>query len=154
MEWILSHPVLTSPVFLAAMSLVATAVALSYSAASAAGSGRSRLWLAFATFPGLIGLSAFYSLAVHMRVRLGGWPDGYGLDGLPVELQRHTDLAQWLYGAMLLAALGMPALVAACAVVPRLRDRMIYPAFCGAACWGCFFLTELAPDGFRDWWWD
>ena len=37
---------------------------------------------------------------------------------------------------------------------PKLRAKLVYPAFCGSTCWLCLFLTAHAPSGFLNWWWD
>ncbi|MHC5211041.1 MAG: hypothetical protein ACYTG2_10015 [Planctomycetota bacterium] len=143
-----------NPIVLVALSIAITAAALGWSLRQGQGSGRSRRWYVLTALPGLLALSGFYSLAIHMHFRLGGWPDFYGTQKLPPELVTHADYSGALFGIVLLVALGMPLVLALCAMVARLRSRMIHPAACGAACWACLLLTQLAPAGFLRWWWD
>ena len=144
----------TGPIFLAALSVLVTVAALGWAISKGQGSSLSRGWLVFAALPGLIALLGFYSLAFHMHSSLGAWPDFYGTEGLPQALVTHHNLSSWAFTVALLIALGMPLVLALCALVPRLRSHMIYPSFCGAACWLCLFLTALSPAGFQNWWWD
>jgi hypothetical protein len=137
-----------------ALLITVAAAALAWSISPKQGAGRSRGWFALTALPGLLAVSAFYSLAIRMHSRLGGWPDFYGTERLPRELVAHADVSQWVFSVVLLAAVGMPLVLALFAVVPRLRSSMVYPAFCGVACWLCLFLTALAPAGFQQWWWD
>ena len=143
-----------SPVVLYTWSIVMIVAALVWSFAQGQGSERSRGWLALTTLPGLLVLLAFYSLAIHMHSRLGGWPDFYGTAQLPPELVTHANIAGWVFSFVVLLVLGVPLALALCALVPRLRCGMIYPAFGGAACWLGLLLCGLAPAGFQNWWWD
>ena len=142
------------PIVLAALSVASIALAMAWSLIQGQGSGRSRRWLALLTLPGLLALVSFYSLAVHMHIRLSGWPERIGTDGFPPDLFTHHDISNGFFGIASLLVLGMPAVLALFALVPRLRSNMIYPAFCGTACWLCLALTALAPAGFLQWWWD
>ena len=132
-----------------------TVSALIYSFRHGQGSLLSRKVLLLTTGPGLLMLVAFYSLAIHMNSQLGGWPEFNGERGLPQQVITHADVAQWLFTIIiLLAAFGMPLVIGAFSLAPKLRTKLVYPAFCGAACWLCLFLTALAPSGFLLWWWD
>ncbi len=146
--------VVFQPIVLPALSVTLIAAALVWSVMQGQGSGRSRRWFVVTTLPGLLPLMSFYSLAVHMYIRLGGWPDFYGTHKLPSDLVTHYKISEGLFTIGVLIAIGMPVLLALYALVPRLRSGMIYPAFCGAACWLSLFLTALAPEGFQRWWWD
>ncbi len=141
------------PITLAALSVAVTAAAVVWSIQRGQ-VVRSAGALALTTLPGLLVLAAFYSLAIHMHVRLQGWPDFYGSDGLPQQLVAHADATHWVVFTGVLAALGMPMVLALFAAVPQLRAKMIYPALSGAACWTGLLLTALAPAGFQRWWWD
>ncbi|MDE0904370.1 MAG: hypothetical protein OSB42_07040 [Planctomycetota bacterium] len=142
------------PIVLAALSIVSIAVAMAWSYIQGQGSGRSRRWLALLTLPGLLALVSFYSLAVHMHVRLSGWPERIGTDGFPPDLITHQGISNGFFVIALVLALVIPTVLALLALVPQLRSNMIYPAFCGTACWLCLALTALAPAGFLQWWWD
>lgn len=142
------------PIVLAALSVASIAGAMAWSLIQRQGPERSRRWLALLTLPGLLALVSFYSLAVHMHIRLSGWPERIGTDGFPPDLITHRDISDGFFGIALLLALVMPAVLALFALVPQVRSRVIYPAFCGTACWLCLSLTALAPAGFLRWWWD
>jgi hypothetical protein len=143
-----------TPIFLAAWSIAATIAALAWSFQQRRITVRSHRWLALTALPGLLLLVTFFSLAVHMHSRLGGWPDFYGTDGLPLELVTHSSVSEWVFSIVLLLALCMPLVLALFAIVPQLRTGMIYPASCAATSWLCLFMTALAPAGFQRWWWD
>ena len=145
---------LTNPLFLTALSVLMTTVALVYSFRQGQGSLLSRKGLILMVGPGVLALVAFYSLALHMNFQLGGWPDFIGDDGLPQQLVVHADFSRWAYAVVLLAALAMPLLMGLFTLAPKLRRKLVYPASCGAACWLCIFLTGFAPSGFLYWWWD
>jgi hypothetical protein len=142
------------PIMLAALSVASIAGAMAWSLIQGQGYGRSRRRLALLTLPGLLALVSFYSLAVHMHIRLSGWPERIGTDEFPPDLITHHDISNGFILIALLLALVMPAVLALFALVPQLRSRMIYPAFSGTACWLCLSLTALAPAGFLQWWWD
>lgn len=142
------------PIVLAALSVASIAGAMAWSVIQGQGYGRSRRRLALLTLPGLLALVSFYSLAVHMHIRLSGWPERIGTDGFPPDLITHHDISNGFIAIALLLALVMPAVLTLFALVPQLRSRMIYPAFCGTAYWLCLSLTALAPAGFLQWWWD
>lgn len=145
---------LFNPLVLVFLSMVVTAAVVFWAIGRGQGAEHSRWWFGCAALPGLLVLAAFYSLAIHMHTRLGGWPDFYGTDRLPGGLLPHVQFAYWMFTAGLLLALCMPAVLAVFALAPRLRSGMIYPASCGLACWLGLLLTALAPTGFLQWWWD
>jgi hypothetical protein len=145
---------LTNPLFLAALSVLMTTVALAYSFRQGQGSLLSRKGLILTAAPGVLALVAFYSLALHMHSQLGGWPDSIGYEGLPQQVTVHAGVAQWFFMIALLAALVMPLVMGVFSLAPKLRAKLVYPAFCGTACWLCLFLTTFAPTGFLNWWWD
>ncbi len=145
---------ISNPFILTALSRTSAAAALVWSLGQGQLAARSTRWLSFAAVPGLVAIAAFYALAIHMHSSLGGWPDFYGTAQLPPDLAAHAEVTSQVFMAVVLLAFGMPLLLAFCALVPRLRAHMVYPAFCGVACWGCLFLTALAPAGFQRWWWD
>ena len=145
---------ISNPLFLAALSLTSAAAALVWSLGEGQRSARSTIWLSLAALPGLLAIAAFYALAIHMHSSLGGWPDFYGTAQLPPDVAAHAEVTSQVFMIVVVLALGMPLLLAFCALVPRLRAHMVYPAFCGVACWCCLFLTAFAPAGFQRWWWD
>lgn len=145
---------LTNPMFMVSMLITLGAAVIALASSTRQGAARIGRWLALSAVPGLLVLAAFYSLAIHMHWRLGGWPDFIGTNQLPRELAVHAVASYWVFSGVLLLALGMPLVLALYALVPRLRTRMVHPAFCGVTCWLSLFLTALAPAGFQQWWWD
>lgn len=135
-------------------SIGATVAALVWSFQRNAEALRSHRWLGLTAMPGLLALAAFFSLAVHMRSRLRGWPDSCGTHKLPQELVVHFEIAAWLFSVVFVTLCCMPLVLALFAAVPQLRSRIIYPACFSVANWLCFFTTFLAPDAFQNWWWD
>ena len=57
--------------------------------------------------PGLIMLGLFYSLALHMRFRLGDWPSSIGVRGFPPLLVTHGELAWIMYSVLTIISLVM-----------------------------------------------
>ena len=143
-----------SPLALVAFSLATLAASLAWSIGRGHGARLRRGWCSLTAVPGLVALSAFYSLAIHMHARLGGWPELSGSETLPPELVTHARVSLALFTYVLLLALGMPLVLTLFALVPRLRPVMLYAATCGAACWAGLALTFCAPSGFLQWWWD
>ena len=145
---------ISNPLVLWALLAIVTAASLAWSVGQRQGLSRSRWWFVLMASPGLIMSAAYYSLALHMRWRMGGWPDFYGTALLPDELLWHVELAYMTFSGAILLVLGVPLLLLVFALVPRLRSHLVYPASCGVVCWCCLFLTALAPSGFQQWWWD
>ena len=135
-------------------SIASTLAALMWSFRVRAQPFGSRRWLGITALPGLLALASFFSFAVHMHSRLGGWPDFCGTYKLPHDLVVHYQISGWLFSSLLVSLICMPLVLALFAAVPQLRPRMIYPACFSVMSWLCFFTTLLAPNGFLDWWWD
>ena len=100
-------------------------------------------------------LGLFYSLAIHMRWKLGGWPQSIGDYGFPSALSAHGNLT-WDYCALLLLAsmVTVPLGILICLVVARWRALVrwfVLYALLYGICWG---LMLLAPASFLNWWWD
>jgi hypothetical protein len=115
----------------------------------------TRRGVALAALFGLLSLLCFYSLAIHMRWRLGAWPTSIGTAGFPASLIVHGQLA-WLVCScqLLLSVFIVPAMILVCLAVRRWRRNSVYFALYSAlyaACWG---LMLLAPSPFLNWWWD
>ncbi len=95
------------------------------------------------------------SLALHMRVTLGGWPTRLGMAGFPPALATHADIALGLWGILILFTLFVwPILLIGCAAIPPAR-RAVLPlglfALAHAACVGGLLLM---PSPFLRWWFD
>src|SRR5687767_2084726 len=115
----------------------------------------SRTGIIVSALPSLVMLGMFYSLAIHMRVRLGAWPQSIGDRGFPPALSAHGNLASdygtlLLLGSMVIVPLG----ILTCLLVARWRPFARYFglfALLYVVCWG---LMLLAPAPFLNWWWD
>ena len=108
-----------------------------------------------AVLPNAAMLILFYSLALHMRLRLGSWPQSIGDYGFPASLTNHGHIA-WLYcsawvcSSVILVPIGMVA----CLAARRLRPSLRYFALYGLGWLLCVGLMALAPARFLSWWWD
>ena len=147
-------PATLNPIFLIIISVAITAIALVYSIIHRDQSKLTRRWVFLLSLPGLIMVAGFYSFAARMHSALGGWPDSNGTEELPKNLLLHDGIQSWMFFVTFLVALLIPLVLALFSLVPRLRTRLIYPAFFGSACWLCLFATQLAPKGFLYWFWD
>jgi len=115
----------------------------------------SRSGIVASSLPGVIMLCLFYSLALHMYLRLGAWPTSIGERGFPAPLVAHANIDMCFFIAniwFIMVVLPMAILVAL--LRPKWRRSVPYLAlyalvFC--ACWG---LMQLAPAPFLYWWRD
>ena len=114
-----------------------------------------RMAIAAAAFHPLASLCLFYSLAIHMHRRLGGWPRVIGDQDFPRGLVMHADLALHAFGSMLLGCIFvLPIAVLLCVCVPRIRPGLRYLGIYAVTCGAAFGAMLLAPDPFLYWWWD
>jgi hypothetical protein len=114
-----------------------------------------RLPILAAMLPGLSMLGLFYSLVVHMRWRLGRFPESIGNHGFPASLSHHGEWT-WtcvsvLTGGSLVA---IPTLILVSLVVRRWRRWAILPVIHGLTLLAAWGLMLLAPNAFLHWWWD
>ena len=104
--------------------------------------------------PGLINLTAFYSLAWHMYITFGDWP-GIGSEGFPDVLLLHDSLAIDLFTICLCFPLILFApLWIVFYLVKPIRPWLDKLAAFGVSCVVSTVLTQLAPSGFLNWFWD
>lgn len=116
---------------------------------------RSRWAVAAAAIHPLVVVGLFYSLAMHMHRRLGGWPERIGDAGFPDGLIRHAQIARGAFGALLLGGLSvLPLALLLCACVPSLRSGLRYLGIYGCMSAAAVSITQLAPAPFLSWWWD
>ena len=115
----------------------------------------TRIGLLLSSLPSLIALALFYSLAIHMRLSLGAWPQSIGERGFPPALVTHSHVTWRCWEVLAFVSIfGLPAVTVVCALVPRWRRFAVYPALGTLAfllAWGLMF---LAPARFLNWWWD
>jgi hypothetical protein len=100
-------------------------------------------------------LALFYSLAIHMYLSLGRWPDSIGYRGFSPALIAHGKGQYWWISvvAWMSIYLWPPAFVL-CAAIPRTRRFVPYLAIYAFVALACFGLMHLAPRQFLDWWYD
>lgn len=116
---------------------------------------RARLAVAAALVHPLAVVGLFYSLALHMYARLGGWPERIGETGLADALVLHAELAKCAFGALLLGcAVALPSAVLGCALLPGLRNGLRHLGIYGCGAGAAMVLVHLAPAPFLHWWWD
>ena len=115
----------------------------------------SRMAIIVSALPSLLMLGIFYSLAIHMRWRLGAWPRSIGDRGFPAALSTHGRLA-WDYCSLLFLVnlVVFPAGILVCLFVARWRPLVRYFALYALLYLVCWGLMLLAPASFLNWWWD
>ena len=115
----------------------------------------SRTGIIVSALPSILMLGLFYSLAVHMRQSLGGWPTSIGERGFPPLLIIHAVISvDFCMALLLLSIYILPVAIVVCLLVRRWRRFVPYLAlyaFFFAVCWG---VMQLAPTDFLDWWRD
>ena len=114
----------------------------------------SRKAIAIATLPGLTMLVLFYSLAIHMRERLGAWPESIGEHGFSSALVIHCAIAVSFYIALFLTVPVLPIPILACLMVDGWRRFAIYFVTYGGSLFLCLLLMQFAPEKFLVWWRD
>lgn len=111
------------------------------------------IWLA--TLPAMVTLVLFYSLALHMYVSLGGWPEVLGERGFSRALTAHANTAFMMFTAMFFTGIFVwPFVFPICVLVKPLRPFSYYLAAFQASNVICLVLMQLGPSKFVWWWWD
>lgn len=111
--------------------------------------------VALSMIPAILLVGAWYTLAIHMYLSLGGWPANIGNAGFSSALNLHVEIAQhcfWLPSLILFVT--WPIAVVVFAVVRRWRAGIHYLGIVAIVWALAFGLTQLGPDGFLYWWWD
>ncbi len=115
----------------------------------------TRVGMLISALPSLFMLGLFYSLAIHMRIALGGWPKSIGNNGFPDALDFQAGLAGTLCLSMFwLSLFTVAPAILVCLIVAPWRRLAVYfglHAVFFSLCWG---LMLLAPSPFLYWWWD
>ena len=74
--------------------------------------------IAIGIIPSLIALSLFYTLAMHMYVRLNGWPDSIGMRDFPLSLKTHAGISMIFFWALLMITLFIsPVVILVCGLI-------------------------------------
>ncbi len=101
-------------------------------------------------------LALYYSLAIHMRQRLGEWPTDIGEGGFPTSLAAHAQVTVGFCLAFAaFAVLGAPVAVMGCCLARRwmwLAPYLGLSALLFVVCW--FIMQVAAPEPFLNWWRD
>ncbi len=105
--------------------------------------------------PNLVMVVLFYSLALHLRLHLGDWPQSIGEEGFPSGLRLHAEIAwrfcsAWVFLSVLLVPIGMIC----CVVATNLRHQLRFFALYAAGWFLSVGLMAIAPRPFLNWWWD
>jgi len=111
--------------------------------------------LTFGIVPSIIALSLFYSLAIHMYLSLGGWPESIGEEGFSAFLIIHAYISVYFFGFMFLLVIFIsPIALLLCLIIKKWRKRIPYWIVNAVSFGLCFLFIKLAPSGFLYWWWD
>ena len=102
----------------------------------------------------LLVVALYFSLALHLRLALGKWPESIGIDPGTLFFHVHAWAAGLLFwlGFVILPVAAVLTLVFA--VMPRTRGWAVHLLIFIAACLMAFGMMQLAPSGFTNWWWD
>lgn len=105
--------------------------------------------------PNAVMLALFYSLAVHLYWKLGGWPEAIGTRGFPPLLIFHGDIARHFFIALIWFGIFIwPLATVICLMSRDCRRAVPYLALYALFFFGCWGLMRLAPEPFAYWWWD
>jgi len=108
-----------------------------------------------AVLPSLVALALYYSLAVHMYLSLGRWPDSIGDEGFSAALSLHAKTQFWCTIVLVMTSVCLwPLAMVACAAIPKTRRLIPYLAIFAVALVACYGLMQLAPKPFLNWWLD
>jgi hypothetical protein len=112
-------------------------------------------YLLIAAVPSILSLALYVTLAMHMHLVLGGWPESIGYAGLPNALVAHSNIQITFFTLLLLLALTVCPLGALiCAFIEKARFLSIYLISASLIFILSFALMQLAPPEFLYWWWD
>jgi hypothetical protein len=105
--------------------------------------------------PSVVALVSFYTLAVHMRISLGGWPESIGERGFPPALVTHAHISQNYFGVVFIGTLFVsPLAMLVCALVKRWRRALTPLLISFVGFFACLACMQLGPARFANWWWD
>jgi hypothetical protein len=114
----------------------------------------SRTGFIASAFPSFLMLGLFYSLAIHMRLSLGAWPNSIGERGFSPALFAHAQITVLCFEILLLATVFvLPVVILVCLSNSKWRVAR-YLAFYGLVFFVCWGLMHLAPEPFLYWWRD
>ncbi len=115
----------------------------------------SRRGAMLATAAAVVMLALFYSLAVHMYLALGEWPQSIGEHGFPPALVSHGYLATRFFSALAVIGISLVPVASILGVAIRPARRLMpYLGVYVTACAIALGIMQLAPARFLYWWWD
>ena len=116
---------------------------------------KERKWtFIIAVMPWSLALGLFWSLAIHLYLRIGGWPEMGGTRGFSSVLLLHANIHyNYLMFLSLLTLFVCPVMFLLCLFIERLKKMIIYPSM--QILGGLLFLLQMlfAPNGYTDWVW-
>ena len=116
---------------------------------------KERKWtFIIAVMPWSLALGLFWSLAIHLYLSLGGWPEMRETKGFSSVLLLHANIHyNYLMFLSLLTLFVCPVMFLLCLFIKRLKKLIIYPSM--QILGGLLFLLQMlfAPDGYTDWLW-
>lgn len=108
-----------------------------------------------AALPSILMIVLFYSLALNMRLTLGGWPASIGTAGFPPALETHASIAGGYFGWMIVILFaGWPIGFLSCLLVRRWNAGLFYLGVTAISFAFGVGVMAVAPSVFLDWWWD
>ena len=116
---------------------------------------KERKWtFIIAVIPWSLALGLFWSLAIHLYLSIGGWPEMGGARGFSSVLLLHANIHyNYLMFLSLLTLFVCPVMFLLCLFIERLKKMIIYPSM--QILGGLLFLLQMlfAPNGYTDWVW-
>ncbi len=106
-----------------------------------------------AVMPWSLALGLYWSLAIHLHLSFGGWPEMYETTAPPALLLHAKIQYNYLMFLSLLTLFVCPVMFLLCLLIKRLKKLVIYPSL--QILGGILFIFQmlLAPDGYTDWLW-
>ena len=106
-----------------------------------------------AVMPWSFALGLYWSLAIHLRLSFGGWPEMYGTTAPPALLLHANIQYNYLMFLSLLTLFVCPVMFLLCLLIKRLKKLVIYPSM--QILGGILFILQMlfTPNGYTDWLW-
>ena len=102
----------------------------------------------------VLGLLLWYSLAAHLRLGLGRWPESIGIEPGTPFFRAHAGVMRWLIIIGFFSTMVAGVVGGVLVVIPRTRKLSVYPLAFAGGCLVAFGLMHLAPHSFINWFLD
>jgi len=102
----------------------------------------------------VVGLLFWFSLAAHLRLGLGRWPESIGLEPGTSFFRAHTSITWWLIIIGFYATVAAGVVGGILLLIRRVRRWSVYPLVFAAACLIAFGMAQLVPRSFITWFLD